>query len=429
MATQTIAMPEAVEQGRGEEPEPVTPQQQTEAAETQAVDDRRLLRSQYLAMKSLISDEKDVMASAASDKFRSIISKVEDLHQHVQRPREQIADAETLLDLAASLVASVRSESALGITPSEFVAGLLKKFGKQGGTSDEGISLNWARVGLAVSHVFMSAPGCATMVGPMKIEVKPRRVCIRRKRTARPRGSARPEQLADPSEKTKTDTDKNMADIFDVLRRKKNARLEHLILNRISFAQTVENIFALSFLVKDGRVEINVNDEGHHIVYPRNAPAASSVASGEVVYNHFVFRFDFKDWKLMKGVVPDGEELMPHRFSQAAADTGVNNHNEPEVPPSAQGTSIRKLCRNRGLISQDETVSTDAQEVMHNSMVAMGGNKAMEDEMVAARGTMEEAVEHDMQATGAKEVMRDKMVAKGRMEILTYKRRRLFQDD
>ncbi|WVZ79393.1 hypothetical protein U9M48_026973 [Paspalum notatum var. saurae] len=420
-------MPEAGERG-GRETDPVAPEPEEEVTPgAQAVDDRRLLRSQYLAVKSLISDEKDAMASLDSDKFRSIISKVEGLHQLVQRPREQIADAETLLDLAASLVATVRTESVLGITPSEFVAGLLKKFGRQRGPNDEDVSLNWARLGHGASRIFMSAPGCATMVGPMKIEVKPRRI-VRRKRTVRPRGRAFPEQLADPSEKTKSDTDKNMAAIFDLLRRKKNARLEHLVLNRTSFAQTVENIFALSFLVKDGRVEIKLNDEGHHIVYPKNAPAASAVASGEVVYNHFVFRFDFKDWKLMKGVVPEGEELMPHRSSEAAADTGGNNHTEPEVPPSSQDTAIRKLCRNRALVSQDEPVATGTQVAMQNNVLAMDGNKGTEDEMVAARGA-KEVVEDKMLATGVKTVMGDKVVVKERKEILMYKRRRLFQDD
>ena len=84
----------------------------------------------------------------------------------VQKPREQVADAEALLDIACTLVTSVKSQTNEGVTPSDFVTTLLRNFGEQNGGSDLGSTsnnLHWSDVGHAVSHVFRSAPGYHTM--------------------------------------------------------------------------------------------------------------------------------------------------------------------------------------------------------------------------------------------------------------------------
>lgn len=64
----------------------------------------------------------------------------------------------------------------------------------------------------------------------------------------------------------RTDTDLNMATMFEILKNKKKVDLNCLILNRRSFAQTVKNLFALSFIAKDGRVRIAVEANGSIIV-------------------------------------------------------------------------------------------------------------------------------------------------------------------
>jgi len=166
------------------------------SGEQQGLAERRMLRSRYLAMKNLISDERDEMARADSDKFTAIISQVECLHELVQRPREQIADAEALLDIASTLVTSVRSQSSEGITPSDFITALLKKFGQRGNSEDEAALLRWVDLGLSVSHAFRPVPGCSTMLGPMNTEVKQRKVVAgSRKRTARPTENTCPEEV------------------------------------------------------------------------------------------------------------------------------------------------------------------------------------------------------------------------------------------
>ncbi|CAI0409852.1 unnamed protein product [Linum tenue] len=197
------------------------------------------------------------------------------------------------------------------------------------------------------------------MFGPMDTEMKQRKHNVTHRPRTRLGQSTRPKEVDDTGVEERTDTDKNMAAMFWIFKIKKRARLDCLILNRKSFAQTVENLFALSFLVKDGRVEIVVDEDSNHFVLPRNAPASESVMSKEVAYRHFVFRFGFRDWQMMMAGVPDGEELMPNRDTDSSAadmsqDTGHTEGAQPRTP-------IRKLTRNRGLVVQNDTVEETPQ--------------------------------------------------------------------
>ncbi|CAN6998000.1 hypothetical protein IGI04_019072 [Brassica rapa subsp. trilocularis] len=326
----------------------------------QGISDRRILRSQYLALIHKISHSKDDLTRVDSDKFSRIFSEFENLHQKVQKPREQVADAEAFLDIANTIMSSVKSHSANGVSPADFVNALVNGFGQASLGVDETspVSIKWKDLGLAVcSTLFVSSFGCSTMLGPMSTELKERKRAVYRKRT-KPGEGVRPEEVDDTQSEEKTDTDKNMAIMFNILRQKKRVRLESLMLNRRSFAQTVENLFALSFLAKDGRVEIIVDKTGSHFALPRNAPAANLVMSGEVIYNHFVFRFDFKDWKLMSEMVPMGEELMPHREIAIASSSCPS-----DFPQDSQTTPIRKFSRNRGLVVQEDTVVEDSPDI------------------------------------------------------------------
>ncbi|KAL3850071.1 hypothetical protein ACJIZ3_011953 [Penstemon smallii] len=278
------------------------------------------VRTRYRQIENHINEYKDEIATEGSHKFTAIMNEVENLHKHVIKPRDQVADAEAFGCLISTLLTSVKTLAAGDVTPAEFLSSLTTQFGKQKsimGLPDEQ-KISWQLIGSLVSPIFMNVSGCKTMqvTGPMEIALKPRKLVTRGKRL-KPTPSTQPEELKKTRERV-TDTDINIYAMFEILKKKKkdrvNVKLESLILNRYSFAQTVENLFALSFLVKDGRVAINVDENGSHIVEAlRNGPSAKDFETGVAKNHHFIFRFDYGDWELMKNLVADGEELMPHR--------------------------------------------------------------------------------------------------------------------
>lgn len=237
--------------------------------------DRRVLRSHYRRLKSSIAEEKGDLVRSDSHKFDAMVERVESLHLLVYRPREQIADAEALFDITEAFLNSVKdARRGGGIRPADFVSGILQRFG-QVHNREEPVQIDWGAVGLEAISVFHDAPGLCTMLGPMDSEPKKRKAAgPRRRDRAATAETARPELVGDEGG-DRTETDKNIRTMFNILRKcgTEGCQLEHLVLNRNSFAESVENIFFLSFLVKDGRAQISIQD-GKQIVAFRYAPSA-----------------------------------------------------------------------------------------------------------------------------------------------------------
>ncbi|KAL6204021.1 hypothetical protein ACLB2K_021291 [Fragaria x ananassa] len=247
-------------------------------------------------------------------------------------------------------------------TPTDFITGLITHFGqvKSSVNKDEdNVSLKWKDIGIFVSPILKRALGCCTMLGPMNAVIKQKKAAVCR---TKPTTAHLPKEINNEGGE-RTDTDLNMATMFEILKNKKKVNLNCLILNRRSFAQTVENLFALSFLAKDGRVRIAVEVNGSHIVSPTNGPVAN-----EVAYHHFVFRFDFKEWKIMMEMVAVGEELMPHRnhtkCTPASGDKPAAFNSQTDTPHTIQ---TRKHTRNDGLVVQDKST---AEEFLENDDAA-----------------------------------------------------------
>ncbi|KAF4359191.1 hypothetical protein F8388_005300 [Cannabis sativa] len=275
----------------------------------------------------------------------------------LQKPREQVADSEALLGLANTLATSAKSHSVGGFTSSDFVTYLLRNFGKNSSEID------WNGVGLSVSNIFMKAHGSTTMVGPMSTAMEKcfLKATMRKPRTytkrSRPTETSQPEKLVfltktsekymsvlisfhlrleflglqalcvhvyqfDAGTEEKTDTHDDISTMFNILKKKPGVVKESLILNRNSFPQTVENLLALSFLVRDGRVGITVDKNSRQL---GQGTLPMQIQSRQEI-------LDYKDWELMKGVVAVGEELMPHRGG---------------VPVARVASPIRNISRNR----------------------------------------------------------------------------------
>ncbi|KAH0704877.1 hypothetical protein KY290_009566 [Solanum tuberosum] len=242
---------------------------------------RRSVRLQYSLIRTIVDETRCELGAAGSNKFNIVLNSVHDLYFNG------------------------RSKNAM----EHFIIGKSLK------------TVNWEKIGADASLVFMEGKSCKTMLGVLKTEFKPRNqlvvyhsypkeIVVYRRLPPKKVYLTRPKLVVGETVEDKPDVSKNMSNILELLKEKKSAMLDELFLMRNSFAHTVENMFALSFLVHDGQASISADETGSRLackIVPR------SITHRGAVRHQFILRYDYNDWKLMQTLVPEGAELTPNR--------------------------------------------------------------------------------------------------------------------
>lgn len=315
--------------------------------------ERRKIREQYRELINLTGENKDSSLNT-TDNLKKILKTANNLHETVTKPREHAKDTELLFTLAENgLSVAKRSFGSRLNTPKDLINALkceyLPGWSPDDASNDQHLEdFGWDAMAEWGSEKFNTVCGMTTMFGPFQdlLPKEPRKMAQRRRRE--PLGAlVKPLEQKNAEEccAEKQETDKNMEEMFVVLLEASNAErgvgFPQLVHNPKSFSQTVENIFTLSFLVKDGRVKMEPNPSGKGLL----VTAMQKLQNGNSENNNnlanslgkaqWISTFNMRDWRKLNETIPADKCLMKHR-------TYDDLLNEVPATPSPNVTSGRK---------------------------------------------------------------------------------------
>lgn len=218
------------------------------------------LRPELLELQRSVQKQRRSLQCGELLPFQDVCKAADDLVERISNPRDNSLSSYIFKDIT-----DIGRERASGLGETEFTARDLvgriwKRFGKDDGDMD------WDGMWKMCKGFMKAKLGVVHMLGALGDRVKRRE--SQGRNVGRNAGKMVVEECVEASGKecvkgkeNPKATDKLMEEMYGVLIREGYVPFPELVLNPCSFAQTVENVFALSFLVKDRRVKFHQDKE------------------------------------------------------------------------------------------------------------------------------------------------------------------------
>lgn len=254
---------------------------------------RREIRSKYRDLISSVQQNREDMLSPTNNKLTDVLDKANKLFAEVRQPREAALDAQLLVlatDLGKEKASQLHAEGS-AFDPSAFAEHLLsfmglnrlegEEDGETGVTSGYLPPDAWQRVAKRAECCFRTAPSFHYMMGSFLAEPPPPRQRIERQRKATKEVQRiMPTQMKKMEESHQEATEKEVERILGYLRSyylddpTSPISYYEFVINPSSFSRTVENMFHVSFLIRDGLARMYLDSD--------KLPCIAPVEEGQV---------------------------------------------------------------------------------------------------------------------------------------------------
>lgn len=289
---------------------------------------RREIRGKYRELIAKANREREELIRPDTDGLGQLIGEVDELFGQVTKLHNKAPTSEAVLD--AQLL---KTASALGyqkakklhvdnkFDPNVFTQKLITfMHGRRLEGEEEVDEEGWEGLGRATAPVFHNATGFTFMLGAFEREPMKRRQHAQKK-ADEPTGPVvvpvKVKSMAKSHQEVTTEEVERMVGILRELTENEDGDPEPIsyfefVINPDSFSQTVENIFHLSFVLKDGHAKIFMDGDGLPVIVPAK-PHNEEQSGKSVAKKQVLVSIDMDQWEELIEAFNITEPLIPTR--------------------------------------------------------------------------------------------------------------------
>ncbi|KAK6532828.1 nuclear protein [Arthrobotrys megalospora] len=298
----------------------------------QSMAERRRVKGAYNNIQQDLADNRDKLLKQGNSGLLHYIEKANELFNDVKQTSDAMVDGKVQVEIGKIAAEKAKrvgnSNTNTGLDIDEFIAKTIQFMSKSrpGDTSD---GHDWAYLGREVATPSMKTASTSDfMYGPMAVQkrqrlVKERKKVIRR----RPEEYIRPIDLDEKQiAKNENSTTKNVVHVHDCLIDYLTRTGEGVIgyfdfvINPESYSQTIENMFYLAFLIRDGRVGIREDEDDGLPYLEATDPATPEEAHAKgIVRKQIVMPMEKHIWRELIEVFQLEQSVIPTRPREVEA--------------------------------------------------------------------------------------------------------------